>query len=253
MSALVEVRDLAKTYPPPLDPLAWARGKLPRPHQALRGLSFDIREGEVVGLIGPNGAGKSTLLRILAGLLLPTRGAALVDGRDVVQDRPRSRASVGAALSEDRGLSPRLTARENLRFFAALFRMTAADSAARIEELAQRFEAVRLLDRAVRTLSTGEKARVVLVRALLHRPRVVLLDELTRALDPGSASRLRQQIVQDVAGRGAGVLFASHDLGEVEALSSRVVLLEAGACAAFGPYPEVKARAEQAFAAKAEP
>jgi ABC-2 type transport system ATP-binding protein len=202
----------------------------------------------VVGLIGPNGAGKSTLLRILAGILLPSSGTALTAGRDVVLDRPRSRGEVGAALSEDRGLSPRLSARENLRFYAALFGLSGSEGEARVGELAPRFEASALLDREVRTLSSGEKARVVLVRALLHRPKLVLIDELTRSLDPGAARRLRAQVVSEVAGRGSAVLFASHDLQEVEAISSRVLLMRKGRRVAFGTFDEIRKNAEEVFA-----
>ncbi|MBX5484759.1 MAG: ABC transporter ATP-binding protein [Myxococcaceae bacterium] len=245
---LVEVQGLAKTYPPPLRPLARLRGRSEPPREALRDVSFEIAGGEVVGLIGPNGAGKSTLLRILAGLLLPSSGTARVAHLDVVADRPRSRRAIGAALSEDRGLSPRITARENLRFFAALFGLNGREAASRIAELAERFEASSLLDRPVRNLSSGEKARLVLIRALLHRPQVVLLDELTRSLDPGAAIRLRRQIAREVADRGAAVLFASHDLMEVESLSRRVVLLDRGRCVAFGPFAEVRQRADEVFA-----
>src|SRR5262249_3244031 len=149
--------------------------------EALRAVTFQARAGEVLALIGPNGAGKSTLLRILAGLLLPSEGRALIAQLDVVADRPRSRSLVGLALSDDRGLSPRLTVRGNLEFFAALYGVARSESTARIRELAERMEASALMDRPVRTLSTGEKARCVLIRALLHRPQLLLLDELTRA------------------------------------------------------------------------
>jgi ABC-type multidrug transport system ATPase subunit len=100
----------------------------------------------------------------------------------------------------------------------------------------------------VRTLSTGEKARVVLTRALLHRPRVLLLDEVTRSLDPGAARRLRTRLLSDVAARGAAVLFASHDLAEVEAVAHRVLLLDGGRIAAAGPFSEVRPTAEAVFA-----
>lgn len=242
----IEVQELAKSYPPPFS-WRWLVGRREKPCLALRGVSFEVRGGEVVALIGPNGAGKSTLLRILSGLLLPSSGKARVAGLDVVSDRPRSRAVVGAALSEDRGLSARLSVRENLRFFAALFGLPRSEGERRIDELCQRLEASALLPRRVRTLSTGEKARVILARSLLHRPRVVLLDELTRSLDPGAAVRLRRQVLSEVAGAGAAVLFASHDLPEVEALASRVVLLDRGRAAAFGRYSEVKPVAEKVF------
>jgi ABC-type multidrug transport system ATPase subunit len=246
MAALpeVEVLGISKSYPPP----PWRLGGRRSPLMALDNVSFAVRSGELVALIGPNGAGKSTLLRILAGLLLPSRGAARVAQLDVVRDRPKSRQVIGTVLSEDRGLSPRLTVKENLEFYATLYGLGRSDAFARIAELAERFEATPFLHREVRTLSTGERARAVLIRALLHRPRVVLLDEVTRSLDPGAASRLRRQILAEVAGRGAAVLFASHDLSEVQAVASGVLLLHQGQAARFGSFAQVRPEAERIFA-----
>jgi ABC-type multidrug transport system ATPase subunit len=245
----VEVVALEKTYPRPWGSWARFRGRQQAPRVALRGVSFEVRAGEVVALIGPNGAGKSTLLRILSGLLLPSAGTARVASRDVVRERPECRREVGAALADDRGLSPRLTARQNLRFYAALYGVPAREVDARVHELAGALEAQRLLDREVRTFSSGEKARVVLMRALLHRPRVLLLDEVTRSLDPGAARRLRTRLLSDASARGAAVLFASHDLAEVEAVAHRVLLLDAGRLAATGSFAEVRPAAESVFAA----
>ncbi|MFP2908190.1 ATP-binding cassette domain-containing protein [Pyxidicoccus sp. 3LFB2] len=246
----VDVTALEKTYPPPG---VWARlrGRAAPSRPALRGVSFHVDAGEVVALIGPNGAGKSTLLRILCGLLLPDRGTARVASRDVVEDRPEVRRHVGAALSDDRGLSPRLTSRQNLRFYAALYDVPRLEVDARIDELAHSLEARRLLDRETRTLSSGEKARVVLMRALLHRPRVLLLDEVTRSLDRARA-RVRTRVLADAASRGAAVLFASHDLAEVQAVARRVLLLDAGRIAAAGAFSDVRPTADAVFAASAE-
>jgi ABC-type multidrug transport system ATPase subunit len=249
---VLEVDRLGKRYPPPIFGRPWIRRSSALGREALRDVTFEARSGEVVALIGPNGAGKSTLLRILAGLLLPSEGSARVAQLDVVADRPRSRAVVGLALGDDRGLSPRLTVRQNLQFFAALYGLRSADGAARIRHLAERMEASALLNRPVRTLSTGEKARAVLIRALLHRPKLVLVDELTRSLDPGAAVRLRGQILADAAGQGAAVLFASHDLVEVQSIASRVLLLARGQSAAWGSYEEVKSVASAVFAQTAE-
>jgi ABC-2 type transport system ATP-binding protein len=140
-----------------------------------------------------------------------------------------------------------LTVKQNLDFYAALYGLTRPQTLQRITELAERFEATALLRREVRTLSTGERARAVLIRVLLHRPRVVLLDEITRSLDPGAASRLRRQILAEVAGRGAAVLFASHDLAEVQAIASGVLLLDQGQAARFGSFAQVRPDAERIF------
>lgn len=245
-AAEIDVTHLTKRYPPPLAPFRfWARES--PPVCALQDISFQVHPGEVVAIIGPNGAGKSTLLRILCGLLLPTEGSARVAQLDVVIDRPRSRRAVGAALADDRGLSPRLSVRQNLEFFAALYSLETRDVPRRISELAERLEATPILDRYVRTLSSGERARAVLIRSLLHRPRVLLVDELTRSLDPGAAVRLRAQILEDVARQGSAVLFASHDLSEVEAIASRVLLLSEGRVAAFGTFAQVNSAAKSVF------
>jgi ABC-2 type transport system ATP-binding protein len=249
---LLEVDRLAKRYPPPILSCSWLRSTSRLGREALREVSFEAGEGEVVALIGPNGAGKSTLLRILAGLLLPSGGSARIGQLDVVRDRPRSRGVVGLALSDDRGLSPRLTVQENLRFFAALYGLRSREAAARIAELSERMEASALLNRPVRTLSTGERARAVLIRVLLHRPKLLLVDELTRSLDPGAAIRIRGKMVSDAIGQGAAVLFASHDLAEVQSIASRVLLLAHGQAAAWGRYEEVKSVAGAVFSQSAE-
>lgn len=245
---VLEVEGLTKRYPPPLLRRPWRRSSSGASREALRQVTFEAQEGEVIALIGPNGAGKSTLLRILAGLLLPTEGRARVGQLDVVRDRPRSRGLIGLALSDDRGLSPRLTVEENLRFFGALYRLAPSQATARIRELAERMETSALLSRPVRTLSTGERARAVLIRVLLHRPKLVLVDELTRSLDPGAAVRIRAQLLADARAHGAAVLFASHDLLEVQSIASRVLLLAQGRAAAWGRYEEVRSVAGEVFA-----
>lgn len=249
----IEVVGLSKRYPPPFrlrHLIPGVRRRHPGPEKpALDNVSFSVSPGDILAIIGPNGAGKSTLLRILCGLLLPSSGTARVASLDVVTDRPHSRRQIGAALSEDRSASPRLTVRQNLRFFGSLYGLSGKASHLRIAELAERLEMVPLLDRTVRTLSMGEKARVGLARALLHRPSVVLLDEVTRSLDPGAAKRIRQKVLAEVAGSGAAVLLASHDLVEVESLASRVLLLHRGTIAAAGTFAEIRGRAEEVFSA----
>jgi ABC-2 type transport system ATP-binding protein len=244
--AAVEVESLHKQYPP-----RWSLNRLrgrERACVALRDVSFAVQPGRVLAIIGPNGSGKSTLLRILGGVLLPTGGCARVTGRDVVRDRPWSRAGVGFASGDDRGLSSRLSVRENARFFGALYGLTGQETARRTAALAERLECAALLDRPVRTLSSGERARASLLRALLHGPKVLLLDEITRSLDPGASARIRARLRDEAAQLGIALVLATHDLREVESTAHQVLLLDGGAVGALGPWAEVRERADAVFA-----
>lgn len=196
---------------------------------ALRGISFSVDSGEAMALVGANGAGKSTLLRILATLLLPTRGRALVAGFDVTRDPACVRSQIGFHTGGDGGFYPRLTAIENLRFFAALNNITGPSMSARIAHVTELFGLRDVLRRQVRTLSTGLVHRLGLARAIFHSPSVLLLDEPTRSLDPLAASAFRSFLRDDLVRRhGVTLLFASHTLSEVEQLASRVAVIDGG-------------------------
>ncbi len=204
-------------------------------------------------MLGPNGAGKTTLTRLFAALLLPDGGRVEVGGIDVSREPRHARRQIGLALGEDRGLQMRLSGRENLRFFATLYGLGSNEIAARIRELAERLELGEVLDRPVRTYSSGERSRVALARALLHRPKVLLLDEVTRALDPGAASRIRTLIRRELVEREqAAVLLTSHDLAEVQACCDRVVLLEGGRIRAEGSYAQVEPAIREVFFGEAK-
>jgi ABC-type multidrug transport system ATPase subunit len=226
----LRVEELQKFFPPAasgwrgfLHPLAKATSP------ALRGVSFSVQTGEVVALVGANGAGKSTLLRILTTLILPTKGRAFVGGADVEREPRRVLQQLGFHSGSDASFYARLTARENLRLFAALNNLSAVDAAGRIAHLSELLHLEPVLDRQVRTLSTGTVHRLGLARALLHRPTVVLLDEPTRSLDPLAAAEFRRFLRDEVVrGQGATVLFASHTPAEVEQLAARAILLHSG-------------------------
>lgn len=230
----IVVEDLQKYFPPAvsgwrafLHPIAKAT------QRALAGISFAVERGEAVAIVGQNGAGKSTLLRILATLILPTRGRALLGGCDVETDGAGARAKLGYHTGGDEGFYGRLTGRENLAFFASMNNMTAADSARWIGLVTEHMGIAQDLDRQVRTLSTGMTHRLGLARALLHRPEVLLLDEPTRSLDPMSAADFRRFIKNDLVKRGGtALLFASHTLSEVEEIADRVLVLDYGKLAA---------------------
>jgi len=228
--AAISVESLVKLFPPART--GWRAFLQPFEKitaVALDGLSFEVREGEALALLGANGAGKSTLLRILATLLVPTRGHALVAGHDTVRQSREVRRQLGYHAGTDHGFYPRLTARENLLFFGQLNQLSRSAAAQRISQLAEQFHLGESLNRQVRTLSTGTVQRLSLARALLHRPRVLLLDEPTRSLDAIAAAEFRRFLKTEIMRDGhTSLLFASHALPEVELLADRLAVIDAG-------------------------
>jgi ABC-2 type transport system ATP-binding protein len=211
---------------------------------ALRGISCEIKQGEVLALVGANGAGKSTLLRILTTLLIPTRGRAEVCGFDVAREPAKVRLQIGYHTGADACLYSRLTAKENLGLFAGLNNLSGAEASRRIAELTGPFGLGGLLERQVRTLSTGNIHRLGLARAMLHRPSVLLLDEPTRSLDPLAAAEFRGFLLHDIVGvHGTTLIFASHTLAEVEQLASKIAVLDGGRLLAFDTLAGVKGAA----------
>jgi len=214
---------------------------------ALCGVSFDVQRGEAVALLGTNGAGKSTLLRILATLLLPTNGRARIAGFDPSRDPSAVRRHLGYHAGSDLGFYPRLTTRENLRFFGRLNHLPDSYLKTRIPALAEQFDVRDSLDRQVRTLSSGTVQRLSLLRALLHQPEVLLLDEPTRSLDALAARDFRRFLKAEILGRqGTTLIFASHTLPEIEYLADRIALLDDGRLIDFDSPAELKARANAA-------
>jgi len=169
--------------------------------RALAGVSFSVEPGDAVALIGENGAGKSTLLRVLATLILPSRGQAEISGCDVVSDGAGARKQLGYYTSGDEGFYGRLTGRENLRLFATMNNLMRREASRRIDELAELLGMDEILERQSRTYSTGMLQRLGLARSLLHAPAVLLLDEPTRSLDPLAAVEFRRFLKDDIVGR----------------------------------------------------
>lgn len=214
-SGAVQFRDLTKRFPGQAVP-------------ALGGVSGRLEPGERVALLGANGSGKTTLLRILATALAPDGGAASVAGHDVVRQRSAVRRRLGVLLGSGGGLYKRLTVRENLSYFARLAAMPASLESRRIAELAARFRLEGILDQRVATLSTGMCQRAALLRALIHQPDVLLLDEPSTGLDLAAAGALEEMITSVGAG-GTTVILASHDIHLVVATCQRYLLLHEGA------------------------
>jgi ABC-2 type transport system ATP-binding protein len=194
---------------------------------ALDGLSLRIEYGEVHGLLGPNGAGKSTLMKLLSTVLLPTSGRAEVCGYDVVAATRMVRPLIAVVFGGERGLYPRLTARQNLQYWAALYGLSGKSARLRVEDLLDRFTLrARAADR-VETYSAGMRQRLHLARGLIGNPRVLLLDEPTNGLDPVAATGLRDTI-REIVAQGRTVLMATHDMHEAEILCDRVSLIGNG-------------------------
>lgn len=240
--AAIVVESLQKSFPPARSGWRALLEPFEKPSiVALAGMSFEVRPGEAFALLGANGAGKSTLLRILATLILPTNGRAQVAGHDAVLDPGAVRRQFGYHAGSDAGFYTRLTSRENLEFFAGLNQIPGAAAEQRITQLAEQFHLREALDRQVRTLSSGTLQRLSLCRALLHQPRVLLLDEPTRSLDAVGAAEFRRFLKFEVLRRGeTTLLFASHALSEIELLADRIAVLDAGRLLACASLSELK-------------
>lgn len=207
---------------------------------AVEEVSLAVRPGEVYGLLGPNGAGKTTLLRILATLLPPTQGAARVLGHDVVTESAAVRQNIGV-LTAGSGLYERLSPRENLVYFLRLHGLSRAAAEERAAAVVARFQLGAFADRPCGGLSTGQRQRVLLARAMAHEPRALLLDEPTTGLDVLSARGIHELVVAARAEQRA-VLLSSHDMLEVELLCDRIGILAGGHLRAEGSMAELKAR-----------
>jgi sodium transport system ATP-binding protein len=223
---MLEARDLSKSF-----------GSI----AAVRGVSFTARDGQITGLLGANGAGKSTTLRMLYTVLKPDTGDALIDGTSVTADPIAARRAIGV-LSHGAGIYNHLTARENIAYFGELHGMSRADRAARAGELIELLEMQPFADRFAKGFSQGQRLKTALARALVHRPKNVLLDEPTNGLDVMAVRGLRKILTQ-LREAGHCVLFSSHVMQEVEQLCDEVVVIAGGQVVAAGALSDIRARA----------
>ena len=208
--------------------------------EAVRGVTFGIEEGELFGLLGPNGAGKTTTIKMLITLLIPTSGEARVLGYDVVRDAREVRSRIGYVFGGDRGLYERLSALDNLRYFAELYGVEARGQRKRIEYV---LDLVGLLGREkerVEGFSRGMRQRLHIARGLLHDPPVVFLDEPTIGVDPVGARDLRATIAS-LTEAGKTVLLTTHYMFEADALCDRIAVIANGELVAQGTPGDLKA------------
>lgn len=229
-AAAVSINNVSKIYPTPLDALKkFFRKTVKPPVEALCNVSFDIYEGEIFGLIGRNGAGKTTLTKIIATLVQPTSGNVNVKGFDSVRDEVHVRSLVGLATAEERSFYWRLTVEQNLMFFARLYGMKDSHARKRTIELLTQLQFQELATKRFGELSTGNKQRLAIARALLPNPPVLLLDEPTRSLDPLAAAHLRSMINSLAKSDPPVTIFlTSHNLAEIEELCERVAIISKG-------------------------
>ncbi|MGC8633132.1 MAG: ABC transporter ATP-binding protein [Candidatus Limnocylindrales bacterium] len=214
------------------------------PLRAVDGLSLEVPSGAIFGFLGPNGSGKTTTIRLLLGLLEPTRGTAIVLGRDARTDSAGIREHCGALL-EHSGLYERLTAQDNLDFYARVWHLPPATRRERVREL---LTGLGLWDRRheiVGGWSRGMRQKLAVARALLHRPALVFLDEPTAGLDPIAAAALRDDLTALARREGVTVFLTTHNLAEAEKLCDRVGVIRAGHLLAVGRPDELRARARK--------
>ena len=233
---LIEVRSLSKTF---TVKEGAALRKTSKTITALESVSFTVQKGEIFGLLGPNGAGKTTTIKTICTLLQPTSGEVFVNGHDVVKESQQARQDLGVMLTGDRTLYWKLSGRENLEYFSALYHMNRARAKQRIHDLLKLVGLDERQDTLVENYSTGMRIRLSFIKAILHEPPVILLDEPTMSLDPQSA-RLIREIIQDMKRQGHAILLTTHYMEEADQLSDRVAVIDHGKIIALAPPGELK-------------
>ena len=226
---MIEVLNLTKTF------VDKKRGLV----HALDHVSFQVKSGEIFGILGPNGAGKTTTLRLLATVLAPSEGTAVVGGFDIVREPENVRRQIGF-LSGDMGLYPRLTPREILTFFARLHGMDGAALRARIGEVIDQMGMRDFADTKSDRLSTGMKQKVAIARSFVHDAPILILDEPTYGLDVPTA-RLIENFILDARDRGKCIVFSTHVMEEAEYLCDRIAVVHEGRLRIIGTMDDLRA------------
>lgn len=240
MSMAIETVNLSKQYT--ADSTRWRPSAKP-PSTAVDNVSLSIKKGELFGLLGPNGAGKTTLTKMLCTLILPTSGSATIAGYPLSQPE-RIRAAVGLVVNEERSFYWRLSAYNNLRFFAALHGLFGRTAETRIQQLLQDVELTAYADRRFSNFSSGMKQRLAIARALLHEPTILFLDEPSRSLDPTATEKLHELIYRLMDVRQVTIFLITHDLAEAEKLCERVAVMHEGRVQVAGAPQQLRQQLE---------
>lgn len=227
----VEVQSLSKAFETKEGPLF---RKVPKTLVAVDGISFSVPKGEIFGLLGPNGAGKTTTIKMLCTLITPSSGDAYLNGFSVTKDQQKVRENLGVMLTGERTLYWKLTGRENLEYFAALYHMDGAYAKKRIGELLDLVGLKEREDTLVENYSTGMRIRLSFAKALLNEAPVLLFDEPTASLDPQS-SRLIRDLIRDLRNKGHAIILTTHNMEEADLLSDRVAIIDHGKIVSLGP------------------
>lgn len=206
--------------------------------RAVDDVSFRVRPGEIVGLLGPNGAGKTTTMRIISGLVRPTSGQVRLPSVDVIRQPQAAQRRLGV-MPDGGGLYQRLTARENIAYFAELQGLSRRQLQERIEELTDLLGMGDIIDRRAEGFSRGERTKVALARAIVHRPDYILLDEPTNGLDVLTTRAVRKLLLQ-LRSEGRAIIFSSHLMHEVDHLCDRAVIIARGRVVAEGSLAELE-------------
>jgi len=219
--------------------------------EALKDINLEVKTGEIFGLLGPNGAGKTTLIKILTTLLLPTGGQAIVNGFDTSREEDKVRASTGCMLMGERGLYWKMTGRENLEYFGALYHYSPRDRKQRAQEIIALLNLDEIADRMVETYSSGQKMKLAFAKSLINDAPLLILDEPTNTLDVPSASELRA-IVRQMNREGKTIIYTTHIMAEAETLCDRVAIIDYGELLALGTVDELKSSLDKEYVTRFE-
>ncbi len=226
MAPIIQIKDLKKQYNPPDGPLA------------VKDVDLEIEAGEVYSLLGPNGAGKTTTISMISGLLAPTSGEAFIAGHSIISTPMEAKKQIGV-VPQEIALYPRLTARQNLRFFGQLYGLEGKTLASSIEEVLEFIDLRDRADEKIETYSGGMKRRVNIGVGLLHKPKIIYMDEPTVGIDPQSRRRILDAVRELKQQRGMTVLYTTHYMEEAQEISDRVGIIDNGVIIAQGTTGEL--------------